>query len=126
MAKKRLPNEGSVFCRKNKKLWVSRNLIPQPDGTKKRHEKCFKTRKDAMSYHIQVLHDIQMGHPVLSDSYTVGSFLKHWYDNYCIDIRDSTRMGVETALFRHVESPQSTICPCKRQIPMHGRHSSTI
>ena len=102
MAKRRLPGEGSIFYRKDKKLWVVRLLIPQPDGTKQRKDFYFKTRKEAQAFHVQKLHEIQTGRPVLSDNHTVGSFLEHWYQNYLVDIRDSTRMSIWTTIFRHI------------------------
>ena len=103
MANARLPGEGSVFYREDKGLWVSRHNLPQPDGTKKRKDVYFRTQKDAMAHHIRTLYELQTGRPVLSDSYTVSSYLEHWYSTYCIDIRDSTRMSYEAVIFRHIK-----------------------
>lgn len=67
------------------------------------HDRYFKTRREAVAHHAEAIHAIESGQPVLSDSYTVSSYLEHWYLTYCVDIRDSTRMGYETAIFRHVK-----------------------
>lgn len=97
-----LPGEGSVFLHRRKGLWVSRIRIPQPDGKTKSKDTYFKTRREAHEHHIQALHALQTGQPVLNYRLTVGDFLAHWFRTYCNGIRDSTRMGYETAIFRHI------------------------
>lgn len=110
MSKRRTSGEGSLFFRESKKLWVTSMYLPQPDGTKKRQYRYFKTKKEALNYLTELRHDLMIGKPVLCDDYTFGSYLTHWYDTYCIDIRDSTRMSYHTAIFRHVgEHPISQI-----------------
>lgn len=93
---------GSVFFRKDKGLWVSRDPELKPDGSWRKRDHYFKTRREAVAHHAAAIHAIESGNPVTSNNYSVGSYLRHWYEMYCVDIRDSTRMGYSTTIFRHV------------------------
>lgn len=113
MAKKRASGEGSITQRKDG-LWQGSMYLPQPDGTKKRIFKYARTRKEIVGWLTEIRHDLKSGKPVWNTGMTLNDWLDHWFQTYCVDIRESTRMNYHTYIYRHVHEHSIGMIPLQK------------
>lgn len=76
--------------------WRAAIFVTFNNGKKRRMYRVFRTQKDARNWLTSVRSDIQLGKCVTDQNLTLGSWLRHWVDNYAVlSIRDSTHDNYE-------------------------------
>lgn len=110
---KRGNGEGTIYHRKDGK-WTAVVSIPQPNGKSKRKYFYGKTRKECASWVTEMLSQIRMGSISVDSDMQFKEWLTKWKHEYCINIRDSTRMNYETYIERHIAKSEISTKPLNR------------
>lgn len=98
---KRGNGEGSIFHRKDGK-WTAAVSVPQPNGKSKRVFHYSKSRRKCATWLTEMLEKIRLGGISVNSDMLLTDWLRQWKNEYCINIKDSTRMNYETYIERHI------------------------
>lgn len=97
---KRGNGEGSVYRRKDNN-WVAAITLPPNLGGKKKYH-YGKTRKECIQW-LENMHDsLKKGSHLENSDIILIQWLRTWFNDYCINIRPSTRMNYDTYINRHI------------------------
>lgn len=97
---KRGNGEGSVYRRKDGKFVAAITLPPHLGGKKKYHYG--KTRKECVQWLDDMRESLRKGSYSENSDITLIKWLTTWRNDYCINIRPSTRMNYDTYINRHI------------------------
>lgn len=97
---KRGNGEGSVYRRKDNN-WVAAITLPTHLGGKKKYH-YGKTRKECVQWLDDMRESLRKGSYSENSDITLIKWLIIWFNNYCINIRPSTRMNYDTYINRHI------------------------
>lgn len=106
---KRGNGEGSVYRRKDGR-WVAALTLPSHMGGKKKTH-YGKTRKECIEWLDETRHSIKSGKYIINSDISVKKWLVTWLNEYCINIRPSTRMNYDTYINRHIGSSRIASLP---------------
>src|SRR5688572_21641363 len=99
MARRRSPNEGTVFWWEKKGLWVAR--ITLPDG--KKRVKYSKVQKDVKAWLLTERGKLHQGIFVTDDRITLETFLNRYLEDYGKrSLRVTTFEGYKSVIERHI------------------------
>mgnify|MGYP002626758139 CR=1 FL=1 len=101
MAKK-ANNEGSVYKDKQGH-WRGQVNIPSTDGKVKRKYFYGKTKKEVTDKVNEMLQQLRTNTYIEPCKMTLYEWLCTWYDSYCGDNRMTTKINLETYIFRHIK-----------------------
>lgn len=99
---KRGNGEGSVYRRKDGKFVAAITLPPYLGGKKKYHYG--KNRKECVRWLDDMHESLKRGSCSENSDITLIQWLTTWLNDYCINIRPSTRMNYDTYINRHIGS----------------------
>ncbi len=101
LANKRCNGEGIIFRRKDGR-WQAAISITLPNGKRKRIYFYSDTKKECAGWLAEVRHSVQVGRPILDSGILLLDWLRHWLEKYTVNIRDSSRMGYECYIEKHI------------------------
>lgn len=109
---KRSNGEGTVYRRKDGK-WVAAITLPPDSGGKKKYH-YGKTRKECAEWLENMRDSLKKGSYSENSDVTLIEWLSTWLNDYCINIRPSTRMNYDTYINRHIASAEIAQIPLCR------------
>lgn len=113
MSRKRGNGEGSIYKRKDGK-WVAAVTLHLASG--KPTKKCIyrKNRKECSIWLNKMLEIIRLGSISVDSDAPLIEWLRQWLSDYCVNIRESTRMNYTTYIERHINSHKIAKIPLNR------------
>ncbi len=98
---KRSNGEGSIYRHNNR--WVAAITLPPNLGGKKKYH-YGKIRKECVQWLENMRDSLKKGSYSENSDITLIEWLTTWLNDYCINIRPSTRMNYDTYINRHIGS----------------------
>ncbi len=113
MSKKRGSGEGSIYKRKDGK-WVAAATVHLGSGKAKKKYFYANTRKECAIWLNKMLETIRLGAISNNSDAPLIEWLRTWLRDYCVNVRDSTRMNYSTYIERHIALNKIADIPLNR------------
>lgn len=84
-----------------KPCWIVRYDVYE-NGIRKQRKRSFKTAKEANAFRSKIENDINHGLYTDSRGFTVGEYLRHWFDTYSTNLRNNSKKEYKNNIERHL------------------------